>query len=168
MSQFALPNFPNGPFYVCIAVSTTNDPTGTWYRYAYQWTNGVGQPVMNDYPKFGVWPDGYYMTVNQFSAGSLSWAGAGVAAFERDQMLQGLPAQTVKFDLYGVNSAFGGMLPSDLDGPNPPPLGAPNVFAEVDDSMDSAQRRHALVEPHWIGPIRSARPSASTANRIPP
>ena len=134
MSQFALPNFPNGPFYVCIAVSTTDDPTGAWHRYAYQWTNGAGQPVMNDYPKFGVWPDGYYMTVNQFSAGTLNWAGAGVAAFERAQMLQGLPAQMVKFDLYSVNSAFGGMLPSDLDGPTPPPAGAPNVFAEVDDA----------------------------------
>ena len=27
-SQFAFPNFPNGPFYQCVAVSTTNDPSG--------------------------------------------------------------------------------------------------------------------------------------------
>ncbi len=34
MSQFALPNYPSGPFYQCFAVSTTPDPLGAWYRYA--------------------------------------------------------------------------------------------------------------------------------------
>ena len=28
MSQFALPNYPRGPFYQCIAVSTTGNPSG--------------------------------------------------------------------------------------------------------------------------------------------
>jgi hypothetical protein len=42
-----------------------------------------------------------------------------VAAFERDKMLNGLPAQMVKFDLFGVNANFGGMLPVDLDGSTP-------------------------------------------------
>ncbi len=42
--------------------------------------------------------------------------------------------KTVYFDLYSVNSSFGGMLPSDLDGLTPPPAGAPNYLAEVDNS----------------------------------
>ena len=33
MSQFALPNYPRGPFYQCIAVSTTGSPLGAWNRY---------------------------------------------------------------------------------------------------------------------------------------
>ena len=37
-------------------------------------------------------------------------------------------------DLFSVNSNFGGMLPADLDGYNPPPANAPGVFVEVDDS----------------------------------
>jgi hypothetical protein len=133
ISQFALPYYPSGPFYQCIAVSQTGDPTGAWYRYFYQWENGNGQPVMNDYPHFGVWPDAYYLTVNQFASVSQSWRGAGVAAFERDKMLSGQPARMVYFDLYHVNSAYGGMLPADLDGA-PPPAGTPNYFAEADDS----------------------------------
>ncbi len=44
---------------------------------------------MNDYPKFGVWPDGYYMAINQFAAMTGSWAGQGVAVFEKDKMLAG-------------------------------------------------------------------------------
>ena len=128
ISQFALPNFPNGPYYQCIAVSQTGDPTGAWYRYEFL----ASDTKMNDYPHFGVWPDGYYMTVNQFTNGS-SWGGAGVFAFERDKMLTGQTARMVYFDLYSTNSGFGGMLPSDLDG-DPPPAGTPNYFVEVDDS----------------------------------
>ncbi len=130
MSQFALPNFPNGPFYQCIAISTSADPLGTWYRYAFL----VHANKLNDYPKFGVWPDGYYMTVNQFNAGTLSWGGAGVYVFDRANMLAGNPAVFQYFDLFGVNVNFGGMLPSDLDGPILPPPGSPNYFAEVDDA----------------------------------
>ncbi len=125
-SQFVIPT--GGSYYQCIAVSASPDPTGAWYRYAFKWSDSK----MNDYPKFGVWPDGYYMTVNQFIGNS--WAGGGVAVFERDAMLQNLPAHMISFDLYEVDNRFGGMLPADLDGREPPPAGAPNVFAEWDDS----------------------------------
>ncbi len=136
MSQFSI----NGPYYQCIAISQTADPTGAWYRYAFQ----VSATKMNDYPHFGVWPDGYYMTVNQFTGGS-SWGGAGVFVFQRSKMLVGDPTATFQyFDLYAVNSNFGGMLPADLDGSTLPPAGAPNYFAEVDDST-------------WIGPNDAMR-----------
>jgi hypothetical protein len=123
LSQFALPSLPDGPFFQCIAVSQTGDPTGAYYRYAFQ------MPVdkLNDYPKFGVWPDAYYMSVNQFTAGSLVFAGAGVAAFERSKMLSGLAAQMIYIDLESVDPGFGGLLPADLDGPPPSP-GTPNFF----------------------------------------
>ena len=134
MSQFALPNYPNGPFYQCIAISQSPDPTGAWYLYEYQ----IPVNKMNDYPKFGVWPDAYYMTVNQFNAGTMSWGGAGVAAFERSQMLAGNPAaRMVYIDVGAVNLNYGGMLPADLDGPpfgNLPPSGTPGLFVEWDDS----------------------------------
>lgn len=130
MSQFALPSFPRGPFYQCIAVSQAGDPLGAWHRYEFL----ISQSKLNDYPKFGVWPDGYYMSINQYKCRfiSCSWAGQGVVAFERDKMLNGQQAQMVYFDLETVDSNLGGMLPSDLDGPAPP-AGAPNYFAQVDD-----------------------------------
>ena len=125
LSQFAV----TGGFYQCIAVSVTHDPTGAYYRYAYNW--GV---KMNDYPKFGVWPDGYYMTANLFTGSD--WAGAGVGVFERQRMLLGQPARLIQLDLFDTNSNYGGMLPADLDG-NPPPAGTPAYFAEVDDSSST-------------------------------
>jgi len=127
LSQFAFEvdanGNPVGPFFQCIAISETADPTGAYFRYAFQ------MPVnkLNDYPKFGVWPDAYYMSVNQFAGDPLGFAGAGVVAFDRPTMLLGLPAQLVYFDLEGVDPSQGGLLPADLDGP-PPPTGSPNFF----------------------------------------
>ncbi|MBI3358767.1 MAG: carboxypeptidase regulatory-like domain-containing protein [Nitrospirae bacterium] len=127
MSQFAL--FASDGFHQCIAISQTGDPTGAWYRYDFL----ISATKLHDYPKFGVWPDGYYMAVNQFDGNTFAWAGQGVVAFERDKMLVGLPSQIIYFDLFGDNPHFMGMLPSDLDGLIPPPSGSPNYFIEVDD-----------------------------------
>ena len=60
------------PCHEVIAISQTGDPTGAWYLYDFVMPNDK----MNDYPHFGVWPDGYYMTDNQFD--TVGGAGAGV------------------------------------------------------------------------------------------
>ena len=128
LTQFALPHYPNGPFYECIAVSKgstpTNDPND-WYPYTFQ----VHATKMDDYPKIGVWPDGYYMSANQFTSG---WAGVGVWVFQRDKMLQGQPATFQYFDLANVDINYGGFLPSNLSGNTPPPAGTPNYYGSVD------------------------------------
>ncbi len=164
MSQMALPYYPRGPFYQCIAVSRTGDPTGDWYRYEFV----IPINKMNDYPKFGVWPDGYYMSVNQFNGGTLTWGGAGVAAFERDRMLNGKVAQMVYFDVGAVTLDFGGMLPADLDGFRPPPDGTPNCFAEWDDSTQLGDPNDTLRL--WEFHVDWANPANSTfglANHAP-
>ncbi len=128
ISQFALPNFPAGPFYECIAISQTGDPLGDWYIYTFL----ISNTKMDDYPKFGIWPDGYYMSVNQFSQNSLGWAGSGVVAFERDAMLTGAAAQMVYFD--NAADDIGGLLPSNLEGTVTPAVGAPNYFVQASEA----------------------------------
>ena len=112
-SQFSLPNYPAGPFYQMIAVSQTGDPTGSWYRYQYSFTN------MPDYPKFGIWPDAYYMSMHMFTATAGSYAGIGAVAYNRTLMLAGTPSATmIMFTKPSTDEAFG-WLPSDCDGPFP-------------------------------------------------
>ena len=126
MSQLAYSFVPFGPFYQCIAISQTPDPTGAFYRYAFK----ISDTKLNDYPKFGVWPDAYYLSFNQL--GQFAYGGQGAVAFERDKMLAGDPdARMVMFDLLAADPFLGGMLPSDFDGP-PPPDGSPNYYIEVD------------------------------------
>ncbi len=121
LTQFALPNYPNAPFYQMIAVSTTGDPTGSYYLYAYEFSS------MPDYPKFGIWGDGYYMSANRFASGSGQYLGTLAAAFDRTSMLAGLPATMILFN-NGTNT--GSLLPSDCDGILPAP-GTPNYFIEA-------------------------------------
>src|ERR1700724_3454206 len=76
------------------------------------------------------------MTANQFGGTGGTFSGAGAYAFERAAMLAGQPARVVFFDLSTVNSNFGNMLPSHLDG-QPAPAASPNYFAEVDSQINS-------------------------------
>ena len=62
ISQFAKPAGATQPQDECIAVSQTDDATGAWYRYDFHLTFRF-----SDYPKFGVWPDGYYMSAIRVS-----------------------------------------------------------------------------------------------------
>jgi hypothetical protein len=117
----------------CIAVSKTGDALGGYYLYTFLF----GSDTFYDYPKIGVWPDGYYMTANEFPTGQETSSGAGAFVFERSQMLQGLPARYVFFDEAAHNppppAQYIGQLPGDLDGSALPPAGQPNLFGEVDD-----------------------------------
>src|SRR6185295_11952401 len=66
----------------CIAVSKTSDPvSGGWNFYSIR-TEGLG-----DYPKFGIWPDGLYMTIDLFSYGSTpSFVKPQLFVFNKAQM----------------------------------------------------------------------------------
>ena len=130
ISQFVASAAPN--YAECIAISTTPDPTGTYYAYEFDQSTSV----FHDYPKIGVWPDAYYMTSNEFPDGSETNSGAGEFAFERAKMLAGQPARFIWFDSsnLAIGAAYipGGQNPTNLDGKVPPPAGAPNYIVEVD------------------------------------
>ena len=153
LTQFALPT--GGPYYECIAVSKTETPTNDpadWYLYTFK----VHDTKMNDYPKFAIWPDGYYMSVNQFLY-EVQWAGAGVFVFHRDKMLNGNPATFQYFDLESVNINYGGLLPSNLMGNTLPPTGSPNYFMSVDMNWNGTDDILHIWEFHtdWISPANS-------------
>ncbi|MEU2638308.1 hypothetical protein ABZ591_27640 [Micromonospora fulviviridis] len=110
VTQFALPGGSSGN-HQCMAISQTGDPTGAYFRYDFLYH----QTRMNDYPKYGIWPDAYYMTANEFAP---SFVGVGAVAFEREKMLSGQAARMVYFHL---GPDYGGVLPSDAEGLAPPP-----------------------------------------------
>jgi fibronectin type 3 domain-containing protein len=130
-SQFAWTGgFPGpGPFYQCVAVSTSGDPTGTWFRYAYGPNQVGGADAFPDYAKSGVWPDGYYMTINQFNTAG-AWDGGGILVANRLQMILGNPAATIL--KVNMGAAYGGQLVSSWDGMTPPPAGEPGFIMSFD------------------------------------
>ena len=122
MTKHATP--PGGPYYQCVAVSTTSDATGSYNRYAFALTS-----LYPDYPKLGVWPDAYYLSWNLLNQNSnYVLVNPLVCALDRNAMLSGSAATSLCFQ---PRSAFTYLLPSDWDGSNPPPTGAPNYYMNL-------------------------------------
>src|SRR5713226_3841804 len=114
----------NAPAFQCFAASKTADPIlGGWNFYSIQISDNL-----NDYPKFGIWPDGLYMSSNLFSFGAgSSFKGVRVWAFNKAQMYAGAPTvQNVSFDVGGGDFTI---IPSNARlQTGTPPAGTPNYF----------------------------------------
>src|SRR5262249_27522766 len=94
---------------------------------------GYGTTQFNDYPKFGCWTTPYYIPSTIFNTGQ-PFAGPKLCAFDRPSMLAGAAATQICFQL---STAFGGVLPADLDGSTPPPAGSPEYFVDFNtNSLD--------------------------------
>jgi hypothetical protein len=138
LSQFTTrgidyPDEPLNPFYNCVAISTTSDPTGSYYRYAF--TTGFNFP---DYPKYGVWRDSYLITTREFGILDPSIYGIGVYGLERNKMIEGDPnARAVSFLLeesdVPINLIGDGLLPPDVDGKTKPKADVPAPIVGTQD-----------------------------------
>jgi len=131
-----------------IAVSTTSDPLGTYYTYSFI-------PSTNDfpdYPKYSVWPDGYYLSTNYNTPREV--------VMDRTKMLAGNPTagMIVKVLPTCPNNGFFCPLPADADGPLPP-YGTPcYMFTYVDDSWPGATRDELRIfkfHTDWVTPANS-------------
>ncbi len=145
LSQFS---DSTAPFFNCVAVSTTGNPTGTYYRYAFS------APSFPDYPKYGMWPNGYYLNTRESGGGVL-----GIYALERTEMIAGNPAaRSVRFTVPETGSGPNGLLPADFDGTTLPPAGSPEYFVGSSDNgtgaaADALQLYKFNVD--WVTPANS-------------
>ncbi len=120
------------PYLECVAVSTTSDATGTYYRYAFAMGSNFA-----DYPHMGVWPDGYYFSFNMFNGNTL--LGGRACAFNRSAMLTGATATSECFD----DPKLFGAVPSDWDGATAPPTGSSNYFITYGSNLLNIWSLHA-------------------------
>ncbi len=141
---------------VCFAVSTSPDPTGTFYLYQ---LNTVRFP---DYYKLGVWPDpannAYFMGTNSGFAAQYD-----VYAFDRASMLTGSPT-TVQYFQNHANL----LMPADIDGDNPPPAGSPGIFYTFRDGGESYFNPPSAVDTIdiWEFDVDWATPANSTFTQV--
>jgi hypothetical protein len=112
-----------GGHVICIAVSVGSDATGAYHRYLIPIPDGA----IADYLKLGVWPDAYYISFDVVVPGGFLDGTAEACALDRTRMLLGKPATGQCFRVPYLH-----LLPSDLDGTTPPPLGSPNYFLNLD------------------------------------
>ncbi len=121
VSQFALSD-PN--YSLCIAISTTGDPTGTYFQHEFDFTN-TGLP---DYPKYGFVTGAIGVMVNLFdNLIDQNFVGPGLGAIDKAEACSEFPATMVFFNLGPSQET--GFIPGDNDGPvfnNMPPTFATN------------------------------------------
>lgn len=111
-----------------VAISTTSDPMGTYYNYTFD------MATFPDYPKYGLWHDGYYVTVNT--------GGADCFIFEREKMLVGdasaaMIAMNIPDLATGAGTETGGfrsVMPAHADFDLPPTDKKMNLFYFQDDA----------------------------------
>jgi hypothetical protein len=101
-----------GVYAMCYALSTSDDPLGSYYRYEFI------RPLFPDYPRPAVWPDGYYLPTSTGDDVIQKHA----CVVDRVRMLAGEPATEQCVIVDGVNF----LNSADLDGTALPPAGAPN------------------------------------------
>ncbi len=135
ISDFAFPSFPGVSFYQCFAVSKTSDPVaGGWWLYSLQ-VDPTNPNYLGDYPKFGLWPDAYYMTVNMF-ANTTTFNGVRVYALPRNDMINGIGAPNPNAVAFSIAAADIGdtysLVPAGFRTGSPPPVGTPEYLLSVD------------------------------------
>jgi hypothetical protein len=158
----------------CMAVSKTGDPVnGGWNFYSILDPGGLG-----DYPKFGVWPDGIYMSANIFGySATSSYTGFHVWALNKAQMYAGAPQVSVA-DFSGDTSDFT-LLPANARlQSGAPPAGSPEYFVSTEQFLNaqSVYKLHVdwdkISTSTFTGPSTPAAstcwPNASPANASTP
>ena len=124
ITQFALGSSDTGPFFQCVAISQTDDATGSWT--VLQFTPGTNG-YFPDYPKLGVWPDAYSITFDMFNSTGSTYEGAAICGIDRINLLKGNSPTIVCAQLQSTDYA---LLPVDLDGPTYPAPGAKEIYIE--------------------------------------
>ena len=142
VSDFAFGAFPGaGPFMQCIGVSRTSDPVaGGWWLYALQ-VDPANANYLGDYPKFGLWPDAYYLSMNEFS-NNTTFNGVRVYALDRNSMINAGPANAIGFSILPADLGDQySLVPASFRTGDPPPAGQPEWFMDVNSSRPRAQLR---------------------------
>ena len=158
----------------CFAVSKTGDPVnGGWNYYSILTPGGLG-----DYPKFGIWPDGIYMSANMFGyAATGSYQGYHVWALNKQQMYAGAPQVSV-VDFAGDTSDFTVIPGNSKLAAGAPPVGSPEYFVSTSNLLNAVQIYKFQV--NWdkvststfTGPFNelapNCMPNAGVANALTP
>ncbi len=110
-------NVLNYPYAVCIAVSTTEDATGTYYLYQFP----VVKSGLPDYAKWGIWSTGYFQTWNNFGPEGNSFEGPILCGYNSAKLLAG--DRTAERICHQYSSSEDSLLPADQDSPEPAPTG---------------------------------------------
>ena len=138
-------------FSECIAVSRTGDPvTGGWNFYALQ--DDENPRIKGDYPKYGLWPDAYYLTMDK-------WNGALVYALDRASLISGGPLNAIGFTILHSDPGRIYMVPASFRAGAPPPAGRQEFLLAINAGDAGVMQTHVKG---WLFHVDFNNPNNST------
>jgi hypothetical protein len=168
---------PPGGYYYCIAVSSTDDlssATLTWHTYQIALngilhTNSHGHTYWPDWPKFGTWPDAYYVSFNlQDPDNGFQNIGVVACALDRTNMLTGAAARGAQcFSDPSPIPTSGGLylshslIPGDVDGTTAPPGGRHEYFVSIQNPKNDGKTKTSAALNLWDFSVNWTTPSLS-------
>lgn len=158
--RWLLSEFAANGNHLCVYISTTSNPTGSYYIYDFT------TPNFPDYPKYAVWRDAYYVSTNEGTGSAITPA---VYALDRARMLSGQSATFQRRTGPALPGfAFQAFTPADIDGATLPPSGTPGLFMRQRDTElhgPSGQPGNDLVE-LWGFSVNWSSPGSSSFSKI--
>lgn len=134
-------------YYYCVAISNTDDLTSTslaWYTYQFYLTpvlgtNSFGHGYFPDWPKFGTWEDGYYVSFDLNDVDrTYRQIGIVVCALDRTDMVVGGTAKPMQcfsdpnpIPTNGSVYLRHSVIPADVEGTAPPPTGRDEFLVSI-------------------------------------
>jgi hypothetical protein len=98
-----------GPSSILIGVSETSDPTGSYFLYSFDTTDGDGTvpghpdcPCFGDQPLIGADANGFYVSTNEFPINGPGFNGAQVYAMSKSGLVQGSLSDLVRIDAASI------------------------------------------------------------------
>jgi hypothetical protein len=160
VSDFAFQVFPSaGPFYECIGVSKTSNPvSGGWWLYALQ-VDPANPNRLGDYPKFALWPDAYYLTMNEFT-NDTTFNGVRVYALDRASMINGGPTHAIGFtiDAATLGDVYS-LVPASFRTGSAPPAGRDEFLLAIDSPLSGGVTLTKVKG--WLFHVDFGNPGAS-------
>jgi hypothetical protein len=138
-------------FWECIGVSRTGDPVaGGWFLYALQDDPNPG--IKGDYPKYGLWPDAYYLTLDKYN-------GARVYALDRVSMIGGGPTNAVGFTIAQTALGRSYVVPASFRTGAAPPSGRQEFLLAIHIPTVDVTQTHVKG---WLFHVDFVNPNNST------
>jgi hypothetical protein len=156
ITDFAHPEFPGSSFWECIGVSRSGDPVaGGWFLYALQ-ADPANPTRKGDYPKFGLWPDAFYLTMNEEEDPRNNVPiGVRVYALDRASMIGGRPSTAVGFTITSELGRPHSLVPASFRTGAPPPVGRQEFLLAIGRSGGEAHIDGWLFHVDFINPSNS-------------
>lgn len=120
-NRWVLTEFTSGANGLCVYISDVANLSGavTWTRYSFT------LPAFPDYPKYGVWPNAYFVGANEGGTSGRR----PFYAMDRQRMLAGQPATLQRLTIPNLAGfSFQMTQPADIAGSDAPAANAPGIF----------------------------------------